>query len=187
MSEFYTYGQKKFRDRTPVEGITIDGPKTKDMDDAVFIEQRGNETIVSVSIADVSAVVPRGSGIDLVACSHGFTRYFGWGNEPMFPATLSENQLSLVPDHERPTITVTMTLDENLDLKKMEIAQTVLKSSAKWDYETFTSAINDKNEPYASWFRVAERLLEKRRRSGALFVYDLSNNVSPQASPHILE
>jgi ribonuclease R len=62
--------------RPQVEGITIDGPTSRDLDDAIWIESTPTGTIVSVHIADVAEFATPGTLLDKVAIARTATRYF---------------------------------------------------------------------------------------------------------------
>jgi ribonuclease R len=63
--------------RPQVEGITIDGPDSRDLDDAIWIEPT---PIGAIHIADVSELVEIGSILDKVAIARTTTQYFKTGN-----------------------------------------------------------------------------------------------------------
>ena len=91
--------------RERVEGITIDGPDSKDLDDAIYLEKDGFGWVLHVSISDVASGVGMGSDLDKEAYERGFTRYFADGsNAPMLPRDLSEDKLSLLSGQDRHTI-----------------------------------------------------------------------------------
>jgi ribonuclease R len=92
--------------RPQVEGFTIDGPTSRDLDDAIWIDSTSTGAIVSVHIADVAEFVTSGTMLDKVAIARTQTRYFGNGNDPMLPRILSENRLSLLEYQDRPTLTL---------------------------------------------------------------------------------
>ena len=93
--------------RPQVQGITIDGPDSRDdLDDAVWIELTATGAILSVHIADVAELVEVGSILDKVAIARTQTQYFKNGNAPMLPRPLSEDKLSLLAYQDRLTLTV---------------------------------------------------------------------------------
>ena len=89
-------------------GITIDGPTSRDLDDAFWVSPTSTGVLLAISIADVTQVVPRGSAIDEHAREMGFTRYLPTRIDPMLPAALSEHAVSLLPEQERSAITLTL-------------------------------------------------------------------------------
>jgi ribonuclease R len=95
--------QPELWQRPQVEGITIDGPDSRDLDDAIWIEPTATGAILSVHIADVSELVAIGSILDKVAIARTTTQYFKNGNAPMLPRPLSEDKLSLLKFQNRPT------------------------------------------------------------------------------------
>ena len=97
--------------RPQVQGITIDGPTSKDLDDAIYIESTPMGAIASIHIADVAELVTVGSPLDKVALARTQTRYLRRGNVPMLPHALSKDKLSLVEGQPRPTITIQVRLN----------------------------------------------------------------------------
>ncbi len=168
--------------RREVPGITIDGPLSKDLDDAIWLERQNGGHAIYVSIADVSSIVTSGSELDNEAYQRATTRYFGGGNSPMIPRPLSEDLLSLVEQQKRPTVTVGIPLDTNMDMGNVTIEPTVLESKKKLAYQEVDEAMRDKDHPlntsFNEYYRVAKKLLEKRRENGALAVYDIFKGIA---------
>ena len=120
--------------RPQVQGITIDGPTSRDLDDAIWIEATESGVVLSVHIADVSELVEMGSILDKVALSRTVTRYFSNGNAPMLPRPLSENKLSLLEGEARPTVTVQVTLNPNAQMVDVKIFESWLVSHKRFTY-----------------------------------------------------
>ncbi|ABW31604.1 RNB domain-containing ribonuclease [Acaryochloris marina] len=120
--------------RPQVQGITIDGPTSRDLDDAIWIEATESGAVLSVHIADVSELVEMGSILDKVALSRTVTRYFSNGNAPMLPRPLSENKLSLLEGEARPTVTVQVTLNPNAQMVDVKIFESWLVSQKRFTY-----------------------------------------------------
>ena len=75
-------------DLTEVPFFTIDGAKTKDMDDALAITKLENGWELLVAIADPTAYVAWGSELDKEAAQRAFTVYMPGRNVPMIRAPL---------------------------------------------------------------------------------------------------
>jgi ribonuclease R len=69
-----TFADKLWQ-RPQVEGITIDGPTSRDLDDAIWIESTLTDAIILVHIADVAEFVTLGTLLDKVAIARTATRY----------------------------------------------------------------------------------------------------------------
>lgn len=171
-----------FKGRREVPGITIDGPLSKDLDDAIWVEPQGGGHIVYVSIADVASLVTPGSELDSEAYQRTTTRYFGNGNNPMIPRPLSEDLLSLREQQKRPTITVVIPLDENLNMERVMIEPTVLESKKRFAYGEVDEAMQDGEHPlnaaFNEYYRIAKKLLQNRREKGALAIYDIFKGIA---------
>lgn len=86
--------------------VTIDGPDSRDFDDAIFVRREDTEGKVDpkgtrfrlmVAIADVSAWVLPHSALDKEAYRRGNSYYFPSSVEPMLPPLLSDDICSLLP------------------------------------------------------------------------------------------
>lgn len=158
--------------RPQVQGITIDGPTSRDLDDAIYIESTPTGGIASIHIADVSELVTIGSPLDKVALARAQTRYLSRSNIPMLPPALSEDKLSLLEGQPRPTLTIQITLNHQGDIQSTDIFESWLNSAKRFTYEQADRASQHPEHPFhdllhhcQTW---AERLNQARRHQGAI-------------------
>ena len=158
--------------RPQVQGLTIDGPTSKDLDDAIHLETTPTGATASIHIADVAELVTVGSPIDKVALARTQTRYLSRGNIPMLPPTLSEDKLSLLEGQPRPTVTIRVTLNHQAEIQTTEIFESWIVSAKRFSYEQVdqvcqnpTHAFYEPLQLYQTW---AERLNQERRNQGAI-------------------
>lgn len=125
------------QDLTNLDFITIDNSHTKDIDDALFINQTSDEGFsLIVAIADPTAYIKNDSKLDLIAYQRSFTNYLPGFNIPMLPRVLSEDICSLNPNVRRPVLACHINI-----LKDGNISNTTkfflawIKSKAKLSYE----------------------------------------------------
>ena len=166
--------------RNPVQGVTIDAEHTRDIDDALWIEfQSDDYWHIFVSIADVASSIPIGGELDTRAREMVTTKYFVLGNSPMLPREFSEDSLSLWPGKKRQTVTVEMTVDTSMNVIKTEIYPSLLKSRARCTYDRVpvirTDPSHEGHGLILTGCQMAMRLLEGRRKAGAMVLYDLNN------------
>src|SRR5699024_8483847 len=90
------------RDETGLPFITIDPPRSMDLDQAMHIERDGEGYRVRYAIADVPAFVEPGGALDTEVRLRGQTIYCPDTRVPLHPTELSEGAASLLPDSERP-------------------------------------------------------------------------------------
>ncbi|MEO6893288.1 MAG: RNB domain-containing ribonuclease [Ktedonobacteraceae bacterium] len=166
--------------RATVRGVTIDGPTSRDLDDALWLESHpyGGYTL-NVSIADVGALITpeMTPALDAEALQRAFTRYHADRNVPMLPGLLSEGSLSLLAERPRPTITISIPFDPQLSPGEPAIQQTALISSRRFHYDEVDEEIadprTDAGPMLQDTLRVALALFQRRRLQGALAIYDL--------------
>jgi len=179
-------------DRLEVQGFTIDGPYSKDLDDAIWLERSGDDWIVEVSIADVDALVRKESYVDLEAMARVQTLYqASHARTSMIPSSLSEGNLSLAEGKDRPTMTVRITLDEHLQIKDVSISKTRLKSRKRLSYEDVGAILGNSDDPMqefmSRYYLLAERLTARRRTKGALALYDIDKGFMTNEEGSLLQ
>ncbi|QJC31905.1 exoribonuclease II [Enterobacteriaceae endosymbiont of Donacia versicolorea] len=123
-------------DLTKLCFITIDNHDTKDIDDAIYIEEKSSkELLVYVAIADPSAYIKKDSKIDKIASQRMFTNYLPGLTVPLLPKLLSENLCSLNPKKIRPVLICKMIINHKGFLsKKTSFFLGWIKSKAKLNY-----------------------------------------------------
>ena len=98
-------------DLTALHFVTIDSNSTEDMDDALYVEDNGDGSLLlTIAIADPTAYVDENSELDLIARKRAFTNYLPGFNIPMLPRHLSDNLCSLRPNERRPVLVCRVTI-----------------------------------------------------------------------------
>ena len=102
---FHDEGERE--DLTDLPLVTIDSPKTRDMDDALCAARRdGGGFVLHVAIADPSAYILPGSRLDRMAAQRAFSIYLPGRDVPMLPRELAEDLCSLREGELRPVLAV---------------------------------------------------------------------------------
>jgi ribonuclease R len=155
-----------------VRGITIDGPTSRDLDDAIWVDRNGGGYTVTVSVAGVGLAVPAGSDADMQARARGTTQYLARGTIPMLPARL-ETALSLLEGQRRATVSIILELDEAFEVCAAPwVALTELTSEARLCYAHIPDLLEARTHPLHDMIVLAERvaggLFQRRRERGAI-------------------
>ncbi len=127
--------------------VTIDGETAKDFDDAIAVEDIGQNRIrLRVSIADVSYYVAPGSRIDKEAYGRGTSVYFPERVLPMLPEKLSNDICSLVPHKDRLTFTAEIDFDRTGKILHTDFYRSIIRNHHRLTYTEVASALVDKDE-----------------------------------------
>lgn len=119
--------------KTPI--FTIDGAFSKDFDDAIsLLRNSEGKFVLGVHIADVSNYVLPGSEIDRDAFARGTSLYLPGLTVPMLPEALSNGLCSLLPERDRLTVSVFMTI-ENGEIVDSRACESVIRSCARLTYD----------------------------------------------------
>lgn len=136
------------RDDRRILTVTIDGPKSKDFDDALSAEWRPNGDVrLRVSIADVAHHVQRGSAIDREAFHRGTSVYLPDRVLPMLPPVLSDDLCSLNPRVDRLAVTVELDVTPTGELRGPEIHETVIRSAHRLTYGQVHDVLDGRAAP----------------------------------------
>jgi ribonuclease R len=117
--------------------VTIDGPSTMDIDDALLAfppDEEGALRVV-VAIADVSSVVEAGGVLDADARARGTSVYLPGRTLPMLPRVLSEDQLSLLEGRDRPALTAELRIDVEGRVTSVDVHEAMIRSTARLTYD----------------------------------------------------
>ena len=123
------------RERVDVPFVTIDPPGSRDLDQALHIERRGDGPRVRYAIADVSAFVTRGGALDRDTHDRGVTVYAPDEKAPLHPPVLSEGAASLLPGVWRPAVLWTFDLDATGAPAAVDVRRAEVRSTAQHTYE----------------------------------------------------
>jgi exoribonuclease R len=123
------------RERVDVPFVTIDPPGSRDLDQALHIERRGDGHRVRYAIADVGAFVAQGGALDRDTHRRGVTVYAPDEKAPLHPPVLSEGAASLLPGEWRPAVLWTLDLNASGALTATDVRRAQVNSVAQHTYE----------------------------------------------------
>ncbi|HET8789905.1 MAG TPA: exoribonuclease II [Modicisalibacter sp.] len=135
-------------DMTATPFFTIDGEKTRDMDDALHVEARAEGGWhLSVAIADPTAYVAEGHVADLEAQIRAFTVYLPGQNITMLPEVLADDLCSLKEGEDRPALVCTLTVNADGSLGDYRFFAATMRSHARLIYDR----VSDWLESQGDW------------------------------------
>ncbi|MGH1373915.1 MAG: VacB/RNase II family 3'-5' exoribonuclease [Cellvibrionaceae bacterium] len=115
--------------------ITIDSETTRDMDDALFIQNNDSGWRLSVAIADPTSSIAANSALDRAAMQRANTAYLPGKAVTMLPEALSHNVYSLVESQERPALLCHMQINRDGAIAKADFEFGIVRSAHKLSYE----------------------------------------------------
>lgn len=153
--------------------FTIDPEDAKDFDDAISLEiVDDNNYKLGVHIADVSYYVKENSETDKEAMKRGTSVYLADGVVHMLPEKLSNNICSLIPNRDRLTYSVIITLDNNATVKDYKICRSLIRSKQRFTYEEVEEIIERKSGLYSDiilqMHRLSKKLFQRRVKMGSI-------------------
>jgi ribonuclease R len=123
------------RDLTDLATFTVDPATARDFDDAVSAEEDGDGVRLWIHIADVSAHVRPGGGLDAEALRRGTSTYVPGTVEPMLPRVLSDEACSLAPGTDRLAVTAEITVTAVGEPRSASFFRSRIRSDARLDYD----------------------------------------------------
>lgn len=118
-------------DWTALPFVTVDGPNTRDLDQAFFVERTAGGYRLLYAIADASYYAPHGSAILEEALLRGSSFYFPGFSVPMLPRELSEGLVSLNEGVIRRALVFDVALDEASGVVSSKLVRARVQSQRK--------------------------------------------------------
>jgi ribonuclease R len=135
------------RDLRDMTAWTTDPIDAQDFDDALSVEDRGDEYVLWVHIADVTRYVTPDTEMWAEAVRRANTVYLPGYTIHMLPPVLAETVCSLVPNEDRLAHTVEMHLDkDDLGYESIDIYKSVIRSDARLTYTEAERVLDDPGE-----------------------------------------
>ncbi|WP_426573059.1 RNB domain-containing ribonuclease [Aquihabitans sp. McL0605] len=157
-------------DATDLELVTIDPAGSKDLDQAVAIETRGDGWRVSYAIADVASWVDSGSALDLEAHRRTQTYYAPDRRVPLHPEVLGEGAASLLPDGPRPAALWTIDVDASGTTTAIDVHRAMVRSRTQLTYQGVQEQLDAGTAPpvLQAFPAIGAALLQAARARGAI-------------------
>lgn len=188
-AKFFEFPESWQLGREVVQGLAIDGPATRDVDDAIFAEPTDDGYELTVSIADVGSFLCRQPAIKTLARSRGWSRYEdGKAVHPMIPAEISEDKLSLKHKVDRPVLSIHIPVDDQGFVGEAYVYQDIIQAR-RLSYHKVDKLLQDTSKKVSedaiairSLSRVARLLYEARHSDGMIgdFIFDEDDNMPIQ-------
>ena len=151
-----------------VAAVTIDDEDTREVDDALTVEEKDGETIIGIHIADVSAFVGKGDLLDAEASRRSSTIYLPTSTVTMFPERLSTHLASLVQDTDRPAFTVEVRFDEQFNQIGYRIKLGTIRVGKRLSYDDADKLIQQGDAALVRIHAIAAHLQQLRASRGAI-------------------
>ncbi|MBI4957272.1 MAG: RNB domain-containing ribonuclease [Myxococcales bacterium] len=130
--------------------VTIDGPLTRDLDQAVYVEPRGDRYRLLYAIADAAYYVAPGTALLAEALRRGASFYFPGFSIPMLPRALSEGLVSLNADCDRRALVFDVALDAAGGIERFVLTRARIRSRQKLTFDDVEGLLADpKGSPLA--------------------------------------
>ena len=155
------------QDFTGQASFTIDDASTKDMDDALFIEQTSDGYKLYVHITDVSYFIKKDSSLDKEAKLRATSIYCPDLKIPMFPEAISSETCSLRIDQIRPAISVVFDIDHSYQIIGADVTPSVVKIARRLDYPEVDLLIHHGDHTFEALHQIAALHEANRLSSGA--------------------
>ncbi|MBX2796692.1 MAG: RNB domain-containing ribonuclease [Myxococcales bacterium] len=176
------------RDLRETVVISIDPTRTKDLDDALSIEELApGRYRIGVHIADVASFVPQDTPLDREALKRSFTTYLVEGEIPVLPPILADEVCSLHGGQDSPALSLLVELTDDLEVLSTEVVRTAIHNHCRLDYSGAQAVLDGADHEHAWRLRTLDRLAQAlraaRKQAGSL---DLNLGNDPEKRSHQL-
>ena len=179
----------KRKDLRELDIFTIDAASTRDLDDALHVEDRGDTIRVGIHIADVSYFIKPRTPLFDESQERATSLYFPEGHIPMLPTSLSQGVCSLIKDKPRPAMSFLVNLDREGNILNSSITRSVIQVKRRLTYIEVDSILEqqdkEKHQDLHILNRLRHQLQQQRVDNGALFLSLPDVNLDVRDRDHI--
>jgi exoribonuclease-2 len=151
-------------DLTHLVALAIDDEGSTDPDDAISLEETPAGRRLWVHVADVAALVPPDSPVDLEARARGATLYLPDGKVPMLPPQAAA-RLGMGLSEISPALSFGLDLDEDGNVVSMDVVPSHVRVT-RLTYEEAEEQLHQ--SPLSDLYQLARDFQARRRRNGAV-------------------
>jgi len=163
------FGIEHREDLRDMDVFTIDGPLTRDFDDALSCCVEGDTIQIGVHIADVASVVSPGGKLDEEASQRGSSIYLPCRQIPMLPPVLSQEVLSLKESCDRRALSLLCRLDGQGNILDFRFVPSLVRVKRRYTYEE-VNAHHLQEDPFRLMLELSRVLRRQRVEGGALLL-----------------
>jgi exoribonuclease-2 len=171
MEDFAPHVREGREDFTRKQSFTIDDESTKDMDDALSLEQTQDGYELGIHITDVTWAVLPETPLDLAARRRATSIYCADQTVNMLPEDLSEERLSLCEGVVRPCLSVMLQLSSSFEILSSKIVPSFIRSHRRYSYDEVDRLLEEGDATLLVIHDIAAACEERRLRKGAVKVH----------------
>lgn len=137
-----------YQDLRSMLWCSIDNDDSRDLDQLTYAERDSEQKVTLwIAIADVDALVKKGSAIDLHAQANTTSVYTPNKIFPMLPEKLSTNLTSLNENEDRVALVVKIQINAKGDIQDSTIFQAIVRNQAQLTYSSVGPWLEGQKEP----------------------------------------
>ncbi|MDY5584743.1 MAG: RNB domain-containing ribonuclease [Arcanobacterium sp.] len=129
-------------DYTHIPLVTIDPEGSRDLDQALYIENTSTGMRIYYAIAALNFFVRPGGALDQEVWRRGTTIYLPDAAVPLHPEVISTNAASLLPNLVRPAYLWVLDLDVDAELVAVDVFHARVSSRAQLSYDQVQRAVD---------------------------------------------
>ena len=162
----YFHNREDLRD---LYTFTIDGPETKDFDDALTLYRDGKKFIIGVHITDLTPFIKPGDILDEEAKERGTSIYLPEKRIPMLPEPISDHLASLKANETRPALSFLIALNENAKILNYRILPSIICVDRHFTYDEVNCLLTQ-DETFNILYQLALKFRKKRLEQGGMII-----------------
>ena len=147
-------------DLTEKKIFSIDPDGCEDIDDAIHIEKNGDNYIIGVHIADVSAYIEEGSNIDILAKNRCSTIYLHKRID-MIPSIISTKIASLHEGEKKRAVSVLYEINNEGNIQNIIYKRSFIKNNKAFTYDKIDEIIKNKKSKYLEDILLLKNIVDK--------------------------